>query len=480
LARSLSVNPGDVVKLEAYTKYVDPNTANWTAALNTLMGQIATATAGVVVDGAGYVTSTSSFPYAGLVTPTGNSGVPKACINWILFDRNFSSPPQVGFVCMAGTAKENGSNVAHEKLAPPDITITDPGYMYIYLSNESTTPVDVYFDDFKVTQVHSNVVAGADYYPFGLVMDTREITLEPYRYGYQGQFAEKDNDTQFNIFDLRMYDARIGRWISPDPYGQFASPYVGMGNNPVSGTDPDGGFCPECVTIEGGTFEAVEISAPRIGSISGLERIPMTPITFANNGAYYQDANKTWNFVDPNNRKFYEYTKDGWQLYRDEGKMEELTAKGLANFSEKSQQAVYNATIFVAEGEIIGAGVQVTLKIGGRIFAGIASKVAAKAGAQIGTKLEYVFGKATGSSHNIERSTEMLRQLQSVGIFDNAAGRSLLKSHLKSAYSGAKAVLQPNGRYLRESLLMGPNGGLKVESIWEGSQLITVKLFGGR
>jgi hypothetical protein len=27
-----------------------------------------------------------------------------------------------------------------------------------------------------------------------------------------------------------------------DPYGQFYSPYIGMGNNPTGGTDPDGGF----------------------------------------------------------------------------------------------------------------------------------------------------------------------------------------------------------------------------------------------
>jgi len=47
---------------------------------------------------------------------------------------------------------------------------------------------------------------------------------------------------------------------------------------------------------------------------------------------------------------------------------------------------------------------------------------AAKTGANIVTKLAYVFGKATGSAHNIERSTGMLRQLESVGIFDNAAG----------------------------------------------------------
>ena len=48
-----------------------------------------------------------------------------------------------------------------------------------------------------------------------------------------------------------MYDPVIGRWISPDPYGQYWSPYVGMGNNPVNRFDPDGGTdrptdCPKC------------------------------------------------------------------------------------------------------------------------------------------------------------------------------------------------------------------------------------------
>ncbi len=34
-------------------------------------------------------------------------------------------------------------------------------------------------------------------------------------------------------------------------------------------------------------------------------------------------------------------------------------------------------------------------------------------------------------------------------------------------------------RFLRESLLMGPRGGVMVESIWEESRLITIKLIGG-
>jgi len=39
-----------------------------------------------------------------------------------------------------------------------------------------------------------------------------------------------------------MYDGRIGRWLSVDPAGQFASPYEGIGNNPVISNDPTGGI----------------------------------------------------------------------------------------------------------------------------------------------------------------------------------------------------------------------------------------------
>jgi hypothetical protein len=40
---------------------------------------------------------------------------------------------------------------------------------------------------------------------------------------------------------LRSYDPQIGRFLQHDPYDQFASGYVGMGNDPGNGTDPTGG-----------------------------------------------------------------------------------------------------------------------------------------------------------------------------------------------------------------------------------------------
>ncbi len=42
-------------------------------------------------------------------------------------------------------------------------------------------------------------------------------------------------------FDLRLWDARIGRWLTTDPENIHYSPYLGMANNPVNTIDPDGG-----------------------------------------------------------------------------------------------------------------------------------------------------------------------------------------------------------------------------------------------
>ena len=61
-----------------------------------------------------------------------------------------------------------------------------------------------------------------------------------YKYSFQGQ--ETDPETGMEAFQLRLWDGRLGRWMSPDPYGQNYSPYLGMGNNPISSIDPDGGW----------------------------------------------------------------------------------------------------------------------------------------------------------------------------------------------------------------------------------------------
>lgn len=85
-----------------------------------------------------------------------------------------------------------------------------------------------------------NIKQYADYYPFGSIM--RDGGSLDYRYGFQGKYSEKDKETGWNAFELRMYDARIGRWLGVDPKGQYNSPYTAMGNNPVTRVDADGGW----------------------------------------------------------------------------------------------------------------------------------------------------------------------------------------------------------------------------------------------
>jgi RHS repeat-associated protein len=99
----------------------------------------------------------------------------------------------------------------------------------------------------------------------------------------------------------------------------------------------------------------------------------------------------------------------------------------------------------------------------------------------LGRKLEFMLGNATGNQHNIDRSAELAGQLQRIGLPDTADTRQLLNGHLSDVLNDAANIvgIQENGRVVRESLLMGPLGGAKVQTIWEGNKLITVNIFGG-
>ena len=102
----------------------------------------------------------------------------------------------------------------------------------------------VYFDNLAVEQTGSMIVQEQHQYAYGSPLVGLNYTVgnKRYRYGYQGQYAEKDSEIGFESFELRLYNDRIGRWTSYDPKGQFNSPYIGMGNNPVLNTDIDGGY----------------------------------------------------------------------------------------------------------------------------------------------------------------------------------------------------------------------------------------------
>jgi len=143
------------------------------------------------------------------------------------------------------TQEVTNNGTVYGTIAPQEYQITGMGRLGIYYPKG----VYAYELDDHLGNVRAVVARNAntcevrmytDYYPYGMVIGAPSGTND-YRYGYQGQNAEKDGETGWNAFELRMYDGVIARWLQYDPSGQFHSPYVAMGNDPVSSRDPDGG-----------------------------------------------------------------------------------------------------------------------------------------------------------------------------------------------------------------------------------------------
>jgi len=91
-----------------------------------------------------------------------------------------------------------------------------------------------------------------------------------------------------------------------------------------------------------------------------------------------------------------------------------------------------------------------------------------------------MLGKATGSLHNVQRSNEILRNLNRIKIHDNATGKAILRSHLNQIFNNTEGIIQANGKVLRRSLLMGSRDRVQLNSMWENNRLITIILYGSR
>jgi hypothetical protein len=112
-------------------------------------------------------------------------------------------------------SEEAGSSWQHLQLRVP---IEEIGYIYIYVINESMDGVDVYFDDAEVQLIDAPLTSASDYYPYGLPICYRSYSSEHYRCGYQGQFAEKDEETGWNAFEAKDVGAGCwSRWMAVDP-----------------------------------------------------------------------------------------------------------------------------------------------------------------------------------------------------------------------------------------------------------------------
>ncbi len=129
------------------------------------------------------------------------------------------------------------------KIIPKNNTFDKKNYRKNSLKPSSLLPLKSTYRPIPKIRVPIRNIA--DYSPFGVQLDGRTISMDSYRYGFNGM--EKDDEVKGggNSYDFgaRMYDARVGRFLSLDAllskYPSF-SPYSFAANSPISFVDHAG------------------------------------------------------------------------------------------------------------------------------------------------------------------------------------------------------------------------------------------------
>ena len=105
-------------------------------------------------------------------------------------------------------------------------------------------PVDINADNI-IDYYLADVVNATDYSAFGAPLVGRTFSSSSYRYGFNG----KENDNELKgygnsvDYGMRIYDPRLGRFLSVDPIGYdypWNSCYAYAENEPISNIDLDG------------------------------------------------------------------------------------------------------------------------------------------------------------------------------------------------------------------------------------------------
>ncbi|MBS1976572.1 MAG: hypothetical protein JST46_04335 [Bacteroidetes bacterium] len=243
MAKSFSVYPGDVVGIQAYAKYAAPSgtASNLTAFASALLSAFSLTPpgGGEVNTARAAINGWGSLEASGNGDGSNNSTDPKVFVTILMYDLNYN------FLDLAY------SQLGSSGFLSASYTAREPGYAYVYVSNEHPTLVDVYFDDITISYTPGPILQSNEYYPFG--MQTARSWTRP---AVTANNFLANGGTEYNAssslydLDFRNYDPILGRLTQVDPMSaKYAgmSPYHFAFNNPATFNDP-GGADPEYLT----------------------------------------------------------------------------------------------------------------------------------------------------------------------------------------------------------------------------------------
>lgn len=246
-AKMMVVSAGDQINVSvdsyhagSYSNTGYHNQTTVKAALSTVLGTgaaNATEATGISSIVNGLPTSTAVF-----VGGDGNQTRPKAYLNVLIFDQDFEY--------VDGGFLQTDQASGYKPLSFTR-TLNQGGYVYVYLSNESQTDFNVYFDDLRVTHTKGTILQEDHYYPFGMSINALSSSAplsKPNKFKYNGKELNTEFDLNWYDYGARMYDPTIGKWNAVDPMSeiyQSQSSYHYALNNPVRFLDPNGMYSTE-------------------------------------------------------------------------------------------------------------------------------------------------------------------------------------------------------------------------------------------
>jgi RHS repeat-associated protein len=295
------------------------------------------------------------------------------------------------------------------------------------------------------------------------------------------------------------YSPELGEWLTRDPIGQESdkSGRARFHADPINRIDPDGRSDRRTVEEE---YVWLDSDAITNGHYIDMNKRPTTTP-----GCYRHYYYKRWansvalKFFHPISLLYGESIIDAYDYWVPvEGMTEETTRlarnkqfnKKLAEGTQEQYDHVANVAGNVPilnqmigehaadtyHGFLISALLPVASEIGGKIIEVTIDGKLANVRIDPG-KFKYVFGEVASNTHNEARSIQNVTNLGRIGIFNDARGIQTLTEHLASVFKNNSNIIETfsaefkpgvvQNFEVRDSLLQGPLGWVKVESSWE-------------
>ncbi|MCS3794848.1 RHS repeat-associated protein [Chitinophagaceae bacterium OAS944] len=164
-------------------------------------------------------------------------------IEQAVYDAYKNETTEIGYIPLLGI----GYSLIQPRGAKEYELTNHLGNVLVTVSDKKIGVSSVY-NSSLIDHYEPDVISAQDYYPFGMLQPGRfylSATGNNYRYGFNGKENDDDEKGRGNSIDFgdRIYDPRLGRWLSLDPLmAKYPgmSPYNFTANNPLLYTDGDG------------------------------------------------------------------------------------------------------------------------------------------------------------------------------------------------------------------------------------------------